>query len=175
MAVDWDTLATTGLGAATTVLGIVIGGFVGRRSQDRQRVLDTRSAAYATFLREYAKAEIDLREAYTANRPNTVDWDSFNGALVALSLVAPQEVSAAVRPILEALGELCVLIVREPKIAREYQLVHEALSHGQIAFVNAARRSLDSSQGPLDWVMGGPPAWSEVERWLPAQTRGNSE
>ncbi|MFD7342663.1 hypothetical protein ACFV98_42965 [Streptomyces violascens] len=175
MAVNWDTLATTGLGAATTVLGIVIGGFVGRRSQDRQRVLDTRSAAYATFLREYAKAEIDLREAYTANRPNTVDWDSFNGALVALSLVAPHEVSAAVRPILEALGELCVLIVREPKIAREYQLVHEALSQGQIAFVNAARRSLDSSQGPLDWVMGGPPAWPEVERWLPAQTKGNSE
>ncbi|MFF3601688.1 hypothetical protein [Kitasatospora indigofera] len=68
MAVDWDTLATTGLGAATTVFGIVVGGFVGRRSQDRQRVLDTRSAAYATFLREYAKAEIDLREAQSHRR-----------------------------------------------------------------------------------------------------------
>lgn len=56
MAVNWDTLATTGLGAATTVLGIVIGGFVGRRSQDRQRVLDTRSAAYATFLRPSASS-----------------------------------------------------------------------------------------------------------------------
>lgn len=170
MAGLWDTMATTSLGAVTTMLGIVAGGFVGRRSQDRQTIRDARSAAYATFLKEFARLEIALREAYTANRPDTADWESFNAALVALSLVAPRDVSAAAEQMASSpIIKLTVLIAREPKIHEEYQQVHEELRQAQLAFVNAARRTLDGSQGPIDWVMGGPPPWSAVKHWLPRQ------
>ncbi|WP_328657013.1 hypothetical protein [Nocardia salmonicida] len=161
-------MATSGLAAVTALAGIFAGGRVSRQSQDRHLMRDSQSAAYSTFLQEYGKVEIDLREAYAANRPNTADWESFNASLAALSLVAPTDVSAATLPIRAAIEALLILIAREPKVAAEYERVHSTLTQAQIAFVNAARRSLDGKLGQLDFVVGGTPRWGFVAHWLPS-------
>jgi hypothetical protein len=76
----WVALATTGVGAAATIIGIVIGGFVGRRSDERKWIRDARTEAFVTFLREYVRLEIELREAYNVSRadaaetPTTPRW-----------------------------------------------------------------------------------------------------
>lgn len=171
----WDALVTTAAGSAATILGILVGELVGRRGQDRQWARDAQTAAYVKFLQAFAATEIELREAYTAERPNAADWESFNKSLLELSLVATPEVSTAARRITTAIGELAGLVHREPKRAQEYQRVHSEMSQGQLAFVNAARRSLGGSRDPLDWQMGGPPPWREVEQWLPEAEARNDD
>lgn len=114
------------------------------------------------------KAEIQLREAYTENeRSYDVDWDSYNGALVALSRVATPAVSAATAEMSDAIQELTVL-ASEPTVNdhSDYQKVHARLSSNQLAFVNAARFELNRSHQRLDWQRGCPPAWARVDGWL---------
>jgi hypothetical protein len=75
----WDALVTTAAGSVATILGILVGGLVGHRGQDRQWVRDTQTAAYVKFLQAFAATEIELREAHTAGRPNAADWESLSG------------------------------------------------------------------------------------------------
>ncbi|MGW4244788.1 hypothetical protein [Nocardia sp. NPDC004722] len=113
--------------------------------------------------------EIQLREAYTEDtRSYDVDWDAYNGALVALSLVATPAVSAATAQMSDAVQELTVLVDADPseKDHDGYRQVHGKLSSSQLAFVNAARFALDPAHKPLDWQMGGPPEWERVQGWL---------
>jgi hypothetical protein len=80
----WSTLATTGLGATTTMLGIVAGGFVGRHSQDRQTIRDIQAAACAAFLGEY---HVRRRSAH-AGSPSTAGRELIKACLVSGGAVA---------------------------------------------------------------------------------------
>ncbi|MEV8018040.1 hypothetical protein AB0O76_17210 [Streptomyces sp. NPDC086554] len=148
------------------------GGVVGRRGQNEQWVRDNRTTTYATLMREFTKVEIELREAFIEDRPNRLDWAPWNAALVALSLVATREVAAAAWRLTDAVGRFALLVDRSPKTREDLQEIHGALAAAQLAFVNAARRSLDSSQQSLDLQLGGPPPWREVEPYAPAPSAG---
>jgi hypothetical protein len=166
MAGAWTALATTGVGAVATILGIVVGGFVGRRSEERKWLRDAKTEASVKFLTEYVRLEIDLREAYNEGRPDTADWEAYNTAVAALSLVASREMSAAVEPMNKAIQEMIILGAGPPDNVR-YERVHALMTQAYLAFVNAARRSLDRRSEPLESPMGGPPPWHMVQRWLP--------
>jgi hypothetical protein len=166
----WVALATTGVGAAATIIGIVIGGFVGRRSDERKWIRDARTEAYVTFLREYVRLEMELREAYSVSRADAANWDAYNTALVALSLVASRDVGAAIEPMHAPIREMLLLRKAGSSDHATYQRVHASMSRAYLAFVNAARRSVDLRSEPLDSVVGGPPPWHMIEQWLPRPT-----
>ncbi|GAB7035709.1 hypothetical protein AB0G35_15640 [Streptomyces sp. NPDC021749] len=169
MAAPWDAIVTTGIGAAATILGILIGGVVGRRNQNQQWLRDTQAAAYAAYLREFTAIEIELREAYLDHRPNTADWAPFNAALTSLSLVAAPDVAHAAGDLTDAVGRFALMVADQgPRDRDGLRQIMSDLASGQVAFVNAARRSLDASQHPLNRQLGGPPPWREVEPYVPA-------
>ncbi|WP_147312493.1 hypothetical protein [Thermomonospora umbrina] len=169
----WAALATTGVGAVATILGIVVGGFLGRRSEDRKWIRDAKAEAFAQFLKEFVRLEIELREAYNVSRADTADWEAYNAALVTVSLVAPREVSAAVEPMNEAIQKMIILGAGPPDHA-QYERVHALMSQSYLTFVNAARRSLDRKSKPLESLVGGPPPWHMVRRWLPPSPDGTA-
>ena len=57
MAVPWDLLITAAGGITATVVGVVAGGLVGRRSQNRQWLQAAQTAAYEKFLQAFGDAE----------------------------------------------------------------------------------------------------------------------
>ncbi|MDT0485436.1 MULTISPECIES: hypothetical protein [Streptomyces] len=168
MAAPWDVLVSTSVGAVATIIGIVVGGFVGRRSQNQQWLRDTQTAAYGAFLQEFTAVEIELREAYLDDRPNNANWPPFNAALTSLSLVATPDVANAAGDLADAIGRFALLVAdRSPKNRDNLQRIMAELASGQLAFVNAARSSLDGSQQPINRQLGGPPPWREIEPYLP--------
>jgi hypothetical protein len=174
LAAPWDALASTSVGAVATVLGIVVGGFVGRRSQNQQWLRDTQTAAYGAFLQEFTAVEIELREAYLGDRPNNVDWPPFNAALASLSLVTTRDVANAAGDLADAVGRFALLVADSGSKNRDdLQRIMGELASGQLAFVNAARRSLDGSQQSIDRQLGGPPPWREIEPYAPMPRSGD--
>ncbi|MFI0907071.1 hypothetical protein ACH4TE_26660 [Streptomyces sioyaensis] len=173
MSAPWDAIVTTGIGAAATVAGILVGGVVGRRNQNQQWLRDTQSATCAAYLREFTAIEIELREAYLEDRSNTADWSPFNAALTSLSLVATPEVANAASELTEAIGRLALMVADQgPKDRDGLRRIMSELASRQVSFVNAARRSLDASQQPLGLQLGGPPPWREIEPYAPAPRSG---
>lgn len=151
----WEALIPTAVGAAATIMGVVAGGVLGRRSQSQQWVRDNQTKTYSTFLQEFTKVEMELRDAYLEDRPAALDWAPWNAALVSLSLVATREVAAAAAELTSGIGQLGLMVDHSPKTREELQEIVSALAAAQLAFVNAARRSLHPSQDPLDWQLGG--------------------
>jgi hypothetical protein len=167
LAAPWDVLVSTSVGAVATIIGIVVGGFVGRRSQNQQWLRDTQTAAYGAFLQEFTAVEIELREAYLDDRHNNANWPSFNAALTSLSLVATPDVANAAGDLADAIGRFALLVAdRGPKNRDSLQRIMAELASGQLAFVNAARSSLDGSQQPINRQLGGPPPWREIEPYV---------
>ncbi|MGV9879629.1 hypothetical protein [Streptomyces sp. NPDC003006] len=174
LAVPWELAISSAGGVAATVVGVVAGGVVGRRGQNQQWIRDNRTAAYAAFLQAFATLEMELREAFLKDRPHTADWVPWHSALTTISLVAPREVAAAASELTGTVGRFAELVDSSPKTREDLRGIHTALVEGQMRFVNAARASLDGSQLPLDWQLGGPPPWHEVEPYAPAPSADGS-
>lgn len=164
LAVSWDLLISTAGGVSATVVGVVAGGFVGRRSQNRQWLQGTQTAAYERFLQAFGAVESELREAFLDERRPAVDWGPFVAATHSVSLVADQETSTAAEQLCEIMEDFTILFHgRQPTDLEELRPIHTALGAAHLAFVNAARRSLDPSQVRLDRSLGGPSPWRGVE------------
>lgn len=158
MPVPWDVLASTTGAVAATVVGVVVGGVVSRRGQDRHWLRDTQTEAYAAVLREYTRIEFDLRAGYHHGSHAAPDWARWGAALATLSLVASPEVAAAAEGLSSALRrfEIAVTAAQRPT-SDELAVFSGQVARAQMAFVNAARRALDGGQRPLDTQLGGPP------------------
>lgn len=158
MPVAWDAVASTAVGAVTTIAGVVAGGMIGRRGEDRRWLRDTQTGAYAAVLREYTRIEFELRSAYHRNQQPSIDWAPWGAALTSLSLVATRDVSAATVGLSEAMQsfEQFVLGGKRPD-DEDLQCITRIVARAQMTFINAARRSLERSQHPLPWQLGGPP------------------
>lgn len=125
---------STSVGAVATIIGIVVGGFVGRRSQNQ----------------------------------HNANWPPFNAALTSLRLVATPAVANAAGDLTDVIGRFVLLVADGgPKNRDDLQRIMAELASGQLAFVNAARSSLDGSQQPIDRQLGGPPPWREIEPYVP--------
>lgn len=112
---------------------------------------------------------MELREAFVDRRAPTVVWAPFNAALQSMSLVASQEAMAAAEQICDVVEKFTILFHgRQPADLEELRPIHSGLYEAHVRFVNAARRSLDSSQEHLVRALGGPSSWNGVESaWSP--------
>ncbi|MEU8975225.1 hypothetical protein AB0D11_39355 [Streptomyces monashensis] len=151
------------------MVGVIAGGVVGKRSQNRQWLQESRTAAYEKFLQAFGAVEMELREAFVDRRAPAVVWGPFNAALQSMSLVASQDAMRAAARICDLIEEFTILFHgRQPTDLEELRPIHEALYEAHVGFVNAARRSLDPSQEHLVQALGGPSAWHGVESaWAP--------
>jgi hypothetical protein len=141
-----------------TVVGVLVGGFVGYRNQDRHWLKNTQAAAYAAVLREYTRIEFELRSAYYRDEPPSVDWAPWSAALASLSLVASPEVADTTHRFSSAMREFDQFVLGGKRVEdAELQRISSLLAEAQMAFVNAARRSLNRTQQPLTPQLGGPP------------------
>jgi hypothetical protein len=169
VAVPWGLLISTAGGIAATIVGVIAGGVVGRRSQNRQWLQESRTAAYEKFLQAFGAVEMELREAFVDRRAPAVTWGPFNAALQSMSLVASQDAMVAAERICGFIEEFTILFHgRQPTDLEELRPIHRGLYEAHMRFVNAARLSLDPSQEHLVRALGGPSAWNGVESaWAP--------
>ena len=168
---SWDAMITSG-GA---LVGLFVGGAIGRQGQSRQWLRDARTAAYREYLKQCSMLEIELREAYLARRDNAADWDAVLAAQTALSLVADPRSSQAAMALTDVLNQLASLVDQpRPTSDSEFLDLLSAVARAQLEFVNAARRSLYRSQRPLGALLGGPPAPDEIAPYLPKRTAPQS-
>src|SRR4051812_22653820 len=107
---------------------------------------------------------MELREVFVDRRAPGVVWGPFNAALQSMSLVASQDAMVAAERICELIEEFTILFHgRQPTDLQELRPIHSGLHEAHLKFVNAARRSLDTSQEHLARTLGGPSAWHGVE------------
>ena len=69
-----DALATTAAGALFATAGVIVGGVVTRKAQDRQWLRDKQLAAYDELLSQYARLTMELSRAHYDRRPKDYDW-----------------------------------------------------------------------------------------------------
>ncbi|AUY47833.1 hypothetical protein [Streptomyces sp. CB01881] len=164
MAVPWDLLISTAGGVAATVVGVIAGGIVGRRGQNRQWLQGTQTAAYERFLQAFGAVEAELREAFLEERrPAPLIWGPFNAGVQSLSLVATREAADAAIELCEVVEDFTILFHgRQTTDLEKLRPIHSALEEAHLKFVNAARRSLDPSQEHFVRTLGGPPPWRGV-------------
>ncbi len=140
-----------------TLLGVVVGGSLGRWYQDRHWVKDTRAAAYRGLLREYTRTEFDVRRAYLGLVPVTdIDWPRWGAATAELSLVADEPVILATQGISDVLVRMDGYVHGGERDDERWRSMQYELAQAQMRFVNTARRSLSRGQPSLVHRLGGP-------------------
>jgi hypothetical protein len=155
--VSLTVVVSTAGGVVTTLLGVVVGGLLGRRSQDRHWFKDTKASAYKALLREYTRVEFDVRRAYLGLiGPTEVDWARWGPAVTELSLVADEEVVAAAQGISDILIRMDRYVHGGQRDEDEWRKFQYVLVEAQMGFVNVARRSLNRAQPALTVRVGGP-------------------
>jgi hypothetical protein len=155
--VPWTVIVSTAGGAVVTLLGVVVGGLLTHRNQDRHWLKDTQAAAYRSLLREYTRTEFDVRRAYLGQLDVTeVDWPSWGAAATELSLVADDSVLAAVQEISDILVRMDRYVHSGQRDDDQWRSLQHMLADAQMRFVNAARHSLSRIQPPLATRLDGP-------------------
>lgn len=150
-----DTLLTTAAGAVSATLGVLVGGVVTRRGQDRQWTRDKQLAAYVDLLRHYSRFTMAIKRS-TAGGGWDYDWGEWSAALTAASIVAPADVATEIDAFGRAVG---VFLDRTARVggtltAEQFEEASVAPARAQVALVNAMRRSL-GNPGPLTFSLGG--------------------
>jgi hypothetical protein len=152
-------LTTVG-GAFSATLGVIVGGLVTRRAQERHWLRDRQLKAYEGLFAEYARFMMELRQAHGGRRPADVDWAAWSVSLTSASLVAPADVAAAIDEFGRAIQSfLDVVSSANPAVNPvDMNLFSEAASpaaKAHLDLLNAVRRSLGGSLGDLSFWLGG--------------------
>jgi hypothetical protein len=154
-----STLITTAAGALFATVGVIVGGVVTRRAQDRQWLRDKQLAAYEELLRQYSRFAMELKRAHAGRRPEEYDWAEWSAALVSASLVAPSDVAVAIDGFGRAIDPFLAVVagnpVEHPLTVDEFERASQGPANAQLALVNAIRRSLGKAQGALPVWIGG--------------------
>ncbi|MFF2847429.1 hypothetical protein ACFVT5_13975 [Streptomyces sp. NPDC058001] len=157
-----DTLVTTAAGALSATAGVLVGGIVTRRAQDRQWTRDQQLAAYQAMFSHYAKFTMELRRAHADQRRYDYDWGEWSAALMRVSLVAPSQVAAEMDNFGRAISSFLDQVergernpLRDPLSSEEFEQARQAPAQAQVKLVNAIRRSLGSGHKGLPFGMGG--------------------
>ncbi|MEU0546655.1 hypothetical protein [Micromonospora sp. NPDC005979] len=165
-------VVTTVGGALSATVGVVVGGMLTRRAQDRYWLRDRQLVAYQDLLREYATFSMILRRAHLGRTAWDYDWGAWSTALMSASLVAPNAVATAiddfgraVRGFLDATAD--VDTTTTPLSQGDFEQAMVVPAQRQLDLVNAMRRSMGRHQRPLSVWLGGasgrPPHWRDAE------------
>jgi len=157
-----DTLVTTAAGALSATAGVLVGGIVTRRAQDRQWTRDQQLAAYQELFSHYAKFTMELRRAHGDRRGWDYDWGEWSAALIRVSLVAPAEVATEVDNFGRAINSFLDQVergertpLRDPLSPEEFEQARQASTQAQVKLVNVIRRSLSKNHKGLPFGIGG--------------------
>jgi hypothetical protein len=158
-----DTLTviiTTLGGALSATLGVLVGGVVTRRAQERHWIRDRQLRAYEELFSQYARFMMALRQGHSARIPITVDWGAWSAALTTASLVAPLSVARAIDSFGDAVGGFLDAVSSRDPVTNpvDEDVLNEAsrpAAAAQLALVNAIRRSMGRSLTELPFYLGG--------------------
>jgi hypothetical protein len=152
-------IVTTFGGALSATLGVLVGGIVTRRVQERHWLRNKQLRAYEELFRQYSTFMMTLRRAHLDRHPADVDWAAWSVSLTSASLVAPVAVAKAI----DAFGEAIAVFLdkvasRDPVTSpADDQAMFEAsrpAAAAHLALLNAIRRSL-GSLGEVPFYLGG--------------------
>ncbi|MGX1915672.1 hypothetical protein ACWIID_43790 [Streptomyces phaeochromogenes] len=158
-----DTLVTTAAGALFATIGVLVGGIVTHRAQDRQWLRDKQLIAYQELISHYAKFTMTISRAHAGRQGWDYDWSEWSAALTRASLVAPAAVAAEIDNFGKAIGAFLDQVARDPArdpsrdplSAEEFDQANRAPAQAQVQLVNAIRLSLSKDQKELPFWLGG--------------------
>jgi hypothetical protein len=154
-----ETVVTTAGGALSVMVGVILGGVLTRRAQDRHWLRDKQLAAYQELLRQYATFAMILKRAHGSRSGWDYDWAVWSAALTSASLVAPVEVAQEIDKFGSAVGtflKTAGVDTRTRSLSdEEFGQAMLAPAKAQISMVNAIRRSLAEGQEALPMSLGG--------------------
>ncbi|MET8312456.1 hypothetical protein [Micromonospora sp. NPDC005173] len=158
-----DTVAviiTTFGGALSATLGVLVGGVVTRRVQERHWLRDKQLRAYEELFSQYARFMMALRRAHLSRTPVDIDWGAWSVSLTSASLVAPLGVARAIDAFGRAIGVyLDAVSTRDPVVNPvDEDVLTEAsrpAAAAHLALLNAIRRSMGRSLEDLPFYLGG--------------------
>jgi hypothetical protein len=156
-----EALVTTAAGALSATVGVVVGGIVTRRGQDRHWLRDQQIGAYQELLSHYARFMMELRRAHGDQRGWDYDWSEWSAALLRSSLVAPADVAAEIDHFGRAVDSFLDQVARshdprlDPLSPEAFEQAKQAPTQAQIRLVNAIRRFLSHDAKGLPFGIGG--------------------
>lgn len=158
-----DTLVTTAAGALFATIGVLVGGIVTHRAQNRQWLRDKQLLAYQEVISHYAKFTMVISRAHAGRQGWDYDWSEWSAALTRASLVAPATVAAEIDNFARAVGVFLDQVARDPArdptrdplSQEEFARAGRGPAQAQVQLVNAIRRSLSKEQKALPFWIGG--------------------
>jgi hypothetical protein len=153
-------IITTFGGALSATLGVLVGGMVTRRVQERHWLRDKQLRAYEELFSQYARFMMALRRAHLDRAPVDVDWGAWSVSLTSASLVAPLGVARAIDAFGSAVGVFLNAVSTRDPVANpvDEEVLTEAsrpAAAAQLALLNAIRRSMGRSLEELPFYLGG--------------------
>lgn len=165
MGTPWDAILTTTSAALTTLIGVVTGAALSRRSQHRQWSLDRQTNACVAVLRESSTLLVALSVLSGRCRSSsaTPDWRTWNEALAELSLVADHNIVEAANALDEEIWRVHLELKRGPSTPDNWFALRERVEATRLAFNEQVRQQLTSPGPPLRRLTGRPapddPVW----------------
>ncbi|WP_334663925.1 hypothetical protein [Streptomyces cyaneofuscatus] len=172
MSVLWSSLIAPAGAVLTTLIGVVAGSAISRRTQDRHWVRDQVAASCARVLRESSSVLIDLNEMEAGRPeavpqgvviPTTVDWRPWNEALSMVNLVADRNIAEAAHALDEQIWRFHIKIKRGLTREEDWSALRSAVVSAQNHFIVVARGRLSLAGDPLERFSGRPapddPIW----------------
>ncbi|WP_405863880.1 hypothetical protein [Streptomyces sp. NBC_00005] len=158
-----DTLVTTAAGALSATIGVLVGGIVTHRAQDRQWLRDKQLIAYEELISHYAKFTMIISRAHADQQGWDYDWSEWSATLTRASLVAPVAVAAEIDNFGKAINAFLDQVARDPArdpsrdplSQEEFAQANRAPAQAQVQLVNAIRHSLSKDQKALPFWIGG--------------------
>ncbi len=182
MGVSWSLVITSVGAVATTLLGVLVGGAVGNRSQQRNWSRDRQADACAQILRESSKVLIELasmngrrvtprpgQAPEPPGLPTPIDWRPWNDALDSVNLLADSQIADAAQAIDGEIWPVHLQIKNGQIKEGDWYPLRDKIEAQRRAFVNIARSHLGSSGPPLQRLGGRPGPDDPIWRSPPAQ------
>jgi hypothetical protein len=153
-------IVTTFGGALSATLGVLVGGVVTRRVQERHWLRDKQLQAYEELLSQYARFMMALRRAHLDRRPVDIDWAAWSVSLTSASLVAPLSVARAIDAFGRAVRAFLDAVATRDPVA--HPVDEDALTQASrpaaaahLVLLNAIRRSMGRSLEEVPFFLGG--------------------
>jgi len=183
MGLPWSLIITTVGAVATTLLGVLVGGAVGSRSQQRSWSRDRQADACAQILRESSKVLIELANMNgrrvnprpgeapdPPGLPTPIDWQPWNDALDQVNLLADSKIAEAAQAIDGEIWPVHLQVKNGQTREGDWYPLRDSIEARRRAFVNIARSHLGSS-GPSLQRLGGRPS-PDDPIWLSLPPQG---
>jgi hypothetical protein len=155
-----EVIITTLGGALSATLGVLVGGVVTRRAQERHWLRDRQLRAYEELFAQYARFMMALRRAHLDRTPVDIDWGAWSVSLTSASLVAPLGVAQAIDRFGNAVGVFLDTVATRDPVGNpvDEAMLTEAsrpAAAAHLLLLNAIRASMGRSLRELPFYLGG--------------------